>query len=279
MEHLRWSSEPNLRRPIILAAFEGWNDAGDAATTAVRFLGDRWQARAFADIDAEPFYNFTQSRPMVELADGQSRRLVWPRNRLSAAAVKGLDGDVIVLDGTEPSLMWRTFCEQVIGVAQRYDAQLVITMGALLSDVPHTRPTQIFGSGYDAESIDRFDVEPSTYEGPTGIVGVLHAACRDADLPSASLWAAVPSYLRSSRSPKAALALVSKVGEMLGIDVPTTDLEIAAAAYERQVSQLVEDDEETLGLVRQLEERYDEMGNSGALVEEVEQFLRGQSDD
>jgi proteasome assembly chaperone (PAC2) family protein len=279
MEHLRWSSEPNLRRPIILAAFEGWNDAGDAASTAVRFLADRWQARPFADIDAEAFYDFTTARPQVELVDGNTRRIVWPKNQLSAATVPGLDGDVIVLDGHEPALMWRTFCEQVMAVARRYDAQLVLTIGALVSDVPHTRPVQIFGSGYDADSVERLGVEPSTYEGPTGIVGVLHAACRDAGIPSGSLWAAVPSYVHGAPSPKAALALVTKVGEVLEVDVPTTDLEIASAAYERQVNRLVEDDEDTLGLVRQLEQRYDEMGESGALVEEVEQFLRGQSDD
>jgi predicted ATP-grasp superfamily ATP-dependent carboligase len=192
--------------------------------------------------------------------------------------VPGLDGDVIVLDGSEPALMWRTFCEQVVGLARRYDAQLVLTVGALVSDVPHTRPVQIFGSGYDAYSVDRFDVEPSTYEGPTGIVGVLHAACRDAEIPSASLWAAVPSYVHGAPSPKAALALVAKVTEMLDLNVATTDLEIASAAYERQVNRLVADDEDTLGLVRQLEQRYDEMGESGMLVEEVEQFLRGESD-
>ncbi|MPY94609.1 MAG: hypothetical protein GEV08_16575 [Acidimicrobiia bacterium] len=202
MDYLRWSSEPNLRRPIILAAFEGWNDAGDAATTAVRFLSDRWEARPFADIDAEPFYDFTTARPQVELGDGHTRRIVWPRNQLSAAAVPGLEGDVIVLEGSEPALMWRTFCEQVIAIARRYDAQLVVTIGALVSDVPHTRPVQIFGSGYDASSVERFDVEPSTYEGPTGIVGVLHAACRDADIPSASLWAAVPSYVHGAPSPR-----------------------------------------------------------------------------
>ncbi len=278
MEHLRWTREPELRRPIILAAFEGWNDAGDAATTAVRFLGDRWRTRPFADIDAEPFYDFTTARPQVELVD-QQRRLLWPRNELSAAAVPGLDGDVIVLVGTEPALMWRTFCAQVVGLAQRYDAQLVLTIGALVSDVPHSRPVQIYGSGYDASAEERLAVEASTYEGPTGIVGVLHAECGEAGIPSASLWAAVPSYVHGAPSPKAALALVAKVSELLELDIPTTDLEIATAAYERQINQLVADDEDTADIVRQLEQRYDEMGESGALVEEVEQFLRGQSDD
>ena len=279
MEHVRWTSEPELRRPIILAAFEGWNDAGDAATSAVRFLADRWKTRTFAHIDAEPFYDFTTARPQVVLDDGAERRLVWPKNELTGGPVDGLDGDVIVLDGTEPALLWRTFCAQVVDLARRYDAQLVLTVGALVSDVPHSRPVQIYGSSYDAGAVERLALEPSTYEGPTGIVGVLHAECRAAGIPSASLWAAVPSYVHGAPSPKAALALVSKIAELLELQVPTTDLEIATAAYERQVNQLVADDAETATLVRELEQRYDELGESGALVEEVEQFLRGQSDD
>ena len=192
MDHLRWSSQPNLRRPIILAAFEGWNDAGDAATTAVRFLADRWDARHFADIDAEPFYDFTTQRPSVHLV-GQNRELEWARNRFSAAAVQELSGDIILFEGNEPALLWRTYCNQIVGLAQRYNAQLVITLGALISDVPHTRPVPIYGAGYHADAFERLGVEPSTYEGPTGIVGVLHAAAAETDQRSASLWATVPT--------------------------------------------------------------------------------------
>lgn len=274
MDHLRWSQQPNLKRPIILAAFEGWNDAGDAATTAVRFLADRWRARPFADIDAEEFYDFTQVRPEVRLHDGSQREIVWPRNRFSGCSVPGLDGDAVIFDGTEPALMWRTFCGQIIEVARRYEAQLVLTLGALVSDVPHTRPVQIHGVGYDTDAVARLGVEPSTYEGPTGIVGVLHDQMRQAGIPSASLWAAIPSYVHGAPSPKAALALVEKVGAMFSLRLPTTDLEIATAAYERQVNKLVANDDDTGDLVRQLEERYDELDNSGALVEEVEKFLR-----
>src|SRR4051812_18964181 len=212
MDHLRWSHHPELRRPTLLVAFEGWNDAGDAASSAIRFLKDRWQARRVADIEAEAFYDFTQARPSVRLADGQHRHIEWPRNRFSAATVPGIDGGVVLLDGTEPALMWRTFCEQVLDVARRFDARLLLTLGALISDVPHSRPVQIHGVGYDTDAVSRLGVEPSTYEGPTGIVGVLHAHFRDAGVPSASLWAAVPSYVHSAPSPKAALALVHKVG-------------------------------------------------------------------
>ena len=278
MDHLRWSSQPTLRRPIILAAFEGWNDAGDAATTAIRFLVDRWDARAFVDIDAEPFYDFTTQRPTVHLV-GQRRELAWAKNRFSAAAVPELSGDVILFEGSEPALLWRTYCDQILGLARQYDAQLVVTLGALISDVPHTRPVPIYGAGYHAEAFERLGVEPSTYEGPTGIVGVLHAACRAADVPSASLWAAVPSYAHNAPSPKAALALIDKVRELLAIPLQTTDLQIRAAAYERQVNQMVAEDDETRDIVRQFEQRHDALGDTESLVEEVEQFLRDRSDE
>jgi len=279
MDHLRWSQQPKLQRPVLLTAFEGWNDAGDAASSAIRFLSDRWRARSFAEVEAEAFYDFTQARPLVRLDESSRREIVWPRNRFSAASVPGLDGDVILLDGTEPALMWRTFCDQVLDVARRYDVQLVLTLGALISDVPHNRPVQIYGVGYDTDAVSRLGVEQSTYEGPTGIVGVLHDQCQQAGLPSASLWAAVPSYVHSAPSPKAALALVEKVSSLLDVQIPVTDLEIAAAAYERQVNKVVESDEDTADLVRQLEQRYDELGESGALVEEVEKFLRDTAPD
>ncbi|MEA3218415.1 MAG: hypothetical protein QOJ19_4571 [Acidimicrobiia bacterium] len=279
MEHVRWSQEPNLRRPVVLVAFEGWNDAGDAASSAIRFLSDRWRARPFADIDAEPFYDFTQARPLVRLDDSQQREIVWPRNRFSGATVPGLEGDVILLDGTEPALLWRTFCDQVVGIVRRFDAQLLITLGALISDVPHNRPVQIYGVGYDTDAVSKLGVEQSTYEGPTGIVGVLHDRCRREGIASASLWAAVPSYAHSAPSPKAALALVEKAADILKVNIPVTDLEIAAAAYERQINKLVASDDETADLVRQLEQRYDEMDESGALVEEVEKFLRDTAPD
>jgi predicted ATP-grasp superfamily ATP-dependent carboligase len=273
MEHVRWSTEPELHRPVVITAFEGWNDAGDAASTAVRFLADRWRARPFASIDAEAFYDFTTNRPQVRLDDDGQRSIVWPRNRLLCTKVPNL-GDVILLDGTEPALMWRTFTKQVIGLARRFDASMVVTFGALISDVPHSRPVEVHGSSSDAELAERFEFEPSTYEGPTGIVGVMQNELREAGIRCASLWAAVPSYVHGAPSPKAALALVEKLAEMLDVGLTTTDLQIATAAYERQVNTLVSDDADTADLVRQLEERYDELANPASLVEEVEQFLR-----
>jgi proteasome assembly chaperone (PAC2) family protein len=279
VDHLRWLRDPDLERPVLIAAFEGWNDAGDAATTALRYLRDRWRARPVAEVEAEEFYDFTARRPHVRLVGTNEREIVWPRNRFASGPVPGLDHGVVLLDGNEPSLAWRAYCEAVLEVVRRFDVQLVITLGALISDVPHSRPVQIFGSGYDVDAMDRLGVEASTYEGPTGIVGVLHDHCRRAGVPSASMWAAVPSYVSGAASPKAALALVHKVGELLDVTVGTTDLEIATAAYERQVNKVVADDEDTVELVAELEARYDEMHEGGALVEEVEQFLRENSDE
>lgn len=277
MEHVRWLDQPNLRRPVVVTAFEGWNDAADAASTALRYLADRWQARHFADIDAEVFYDFTQARPEVALDEDNQRSLTWPRNAFSAAPVPGV-GDVIFFDGIEPSLMWRTYCRQILDVARRFDARLVVTMGALVADVPHSRPVELYGTGHGVD-LERLGLQGSTYEGPTGIVGVLHAETRDAGFASASLWAATPSYVRGAPSPKAALALVSTCAGLLDVAIPTTDLEIASAAYERQVNRLVAEDDDTVSLVQRLEEQYDELSDPSSFVAEVEKFLRDSTDE
>lgn len=282
VEAIRWSQRPRLRRPVLLAAFEGWNDAADAATTALKYLAQRWGARPFADIDPEEFYDFTSTRPQVRLDDGQQREIVWPANELWHASVPDTSVDVIVLVGVEPQMKWRTFCQQIIAVARAYDTQMVVTLGALLAEVPHSRPVAVHGTAYDPEVTARLDLEPSGYEGPTGIVGVFHDACQRAGLPSASLWAAVPTYVPGAPSPKAALALVERTAELLQVPLVTTDLEIASASYERQISELVEADEETAEYVARLESRYDDEDDDfptgESLVEEVERFLRDQRD-
>lgn len=272
MEHVRWSSRPALRRPVVVAAFEGWNDAGDAASMAAGWLRDRFASRVFATIDCEEFFDFTATRPQVRLDDGV-RRIDWPTTEISAGAESGRD--LVVVLGSEPQLRWRTFCEQVIGVAKEVDAERLITMGALLAEVPHTRPTSVMATGEDPS----MGLTPSQYEGPTGIVGVLHDACQRTGLPSASLWAAVSAYVPGAPSPKAALALVERMGELLELPIVATDLEIASASYERQVSEVVTDDEEMTEYVERLEERYDEddgVTSPASLVEEVERFLRDQ---
>lgn len=274
MEHVQWVSRPPLDRPVVIAAFEGWNDAGDAATAAARWLRDRWASEPLAEIDAEEFFDFTSTRPRVSITDEESREIEWPANALTFGTAAGIDA--VVLVGTEPQLRWRTFCRQVVEVAQALDSRLVLTLGALLAEVPHTRPTSVVGTADDQALIDRMHLTRSTYQGPTGIVGVLSSACARADLPAASLWAAVPAYVPGASSPKAALALVERIADLLAVPIVATDLEIAAAYYERQVSEVVADDEEMTDYVVQLEQRYDsdEGVPTGSLVEEVERFLR-----
>ena len=295
MEHVRWSSRPRLRNPVIIAAFGGWNDAGEAATTAARHLADVWATRPFASIDAEEFYDFSSTRPHVRLVDGTHREIVWPSNELSASSVLGSDLDVVVLLGTEPQLRWRTFCAELLEIATEINARMLITLGALLAEVPHSRPVSVIGTGADPTLIDRYNLRRSRYEGPTGIVGALHDACNTAGLSSLSLWAAVPAYVQGAPSPKAALALVERVADVLELMIPTTALEIASAAYEREVDDVVTNDDDLTGYVRRLEEMVDSGEPFGEdddedqqlnaddtvedLVEELERYLRDQQGD
>jgi proteasome assembly chaperone (PAC2) family protein len=278
MEHVHWVDHPVLTEPVVIAAFEGWNDAGDAASTAARYLAERWDAEVIAQIDPEEFYDFSSTRPQVRLDDEDLREIVWPTTDVYAATLPGGQGDALVILGNEPQLRWRTYCQQLIGIAQGYDAKLLLTLGALLAEVPHTRPTTIVGTAYELDSVGGIELQPSRYEGPTGIVGVLHDAARRAGLRTASLWATVPSYVPGAPSPKAALALIERTAAMLQTWVPTTDLEIASASYERQVSELVDADEETSTYVSSLEQRHDEdpqhLPTAESLAEEVERFLR-----
>lgn len=276
MEYVRWAGgeRPRLDHPVVIAAFEGWNDAGEAATLAARWLAERWAPSPLADIDPEEFFDFTATRPRVQHDDGGARMIEWPANTFTAGNGSGIDA--VVLIGTEPQLRWRSFCAQVVGVADALGARLVLTLGALLAEIPHNRPTPMAATASDEAVIERLALTRSTYEGPTGIVGVLHDACARAGLASASLWAAVPAYVPGAPSPKAALALVERIADLLGVAVTATDLEIAAAAYERQVSEVVADDEDMADYLERLEERFDsdEGATSASLAEEVERYLR-----
>ena len=277
--HLEWIDRPSGEHPVMVAAFEGWNDAGDAATTAVEHLVREWEATTFASIDPEEFYDFTSTRPQVRITAGTTRRIDWPANTFSWARPRGTGG-VVLLRGVEPQLRWRTFCEQVLEVASVTGCSMVVTLGALLADVAHTRPTSVFGNAYDAAVMERLGLEPSHYEGPTGIVGVLHAACAAAGLDSASLWAAVPAYVPSVPSPKAALALVERTADLLDTAVGIDALMAPASAYEEQLNRLVEEDDATVDYVRLLEEQHDQdqaaVQSADDMVEEVERFLREQ---
>lgn len=277
MEFIHWTADrPSLDSPIMILAFEGWNDAGDAASSAARHIRDRLGGEVFATIDPEEFYDFTATRPSIRL-EGSAREIEWPEN--SFAAISGGDAgrDLIVMIGNEPQLRWRTYTDQIVAMIEDFDVEMVISLGALIADVVHSRPATIYSAGYDLELIEKLDLEPSSYEGPTGIVGVVHDALQSAGQGSISLWGTVPSYVPHATSPKAALALVNRVAQLLDLAIPSTALEIGAAAYERQINDLVEEDEETTAYVARLEEEYDKSmrPESGAeLIEELEQFLR-----
>jgi proteasome assembly chaperone (PAC2) family protein len=276
MEHVRWRSQPTLREPVLIAAFEGWNDAGDAASLAATWFRDRCASKPVADIDPEVFFDFTSTRPQVRLDEHEVRHIEWPANELTAGNEIGRD--LVILIGNEPQLRWRTFCEHVVGVARALDVQLVVLLGALLAEVPHSRPINVHGTSTDPAMASRLGLAPSLYEGPTGIVGVLADACRREGIPSLSLWASVPAYVPGAPSPKAALALVERLAGVLDVPINPLDLQIASAAYERQVNEVVEADEETRDYVEALEEAYEEGGDDEpvSLVEEVERFLRDQ---
>lgn len=277
---------PELRDPVMVIAFRGWNDAGEAATFATVHLARTWAAERFAFIDAEDFYDFQAVRPHVELVDGLTRRISWPANEFAAAHLPGREHDLITLVGTEPNLRWRRFSRIVTAVAKRYQARLVITLGALLADVAHTRPTPITGTADSEELVSELGMQRSRYEGPTGIVGVLHESMAAAGIRSASLWAAVPHYLAVSPNPKAALALVTRTGALLNADADVADLQRAARTYEERVSEMVAQDEDVAAYVRTLEERADQshpmdpssIPSGDALAAELERFLRERND-
>ncbi len=313
LEHVRWIRRPELRRPHVIAAFTGWNDAADAASMALKTLIERLGAAPLADIDPEEFTDFATIRPHVRLSDASNRHIVWPT--VSMWSVSSNDQDLILVLGPEPALRWKLFCKQIIGVAQTYQAQSLISLGALLADVPHRHPTQVLGTAVDQDMIDAHDLQRSRYEGPTGIVGVLNDSAQRAGLSTASLWAAVPAYAAQLPSPKAAAALIDRLAEIVGCDAPTAVLDEQYDEYEAAIDQIIENDPSMASYLERLENMddeddyeedeysYDESDDdddttpsdqsadvvggpiteesldSEAFLEEVEQFLRSQHDD
>lgn len=264
---------------MLILAFEGWNDAGDAATMATSHLSERLDAQPFAEIDAEPFFDFSATRPMVRLNGDGQRRIEWPGNEFLAAELPDAARDVIILTGNEPQLKWRTFSQQIVEMAEAMNVDLVVTLGALIADVAHSRPVTVYGTSHDRALCEQLDLEPSTYEGPTGIVGVVHHELQEADLASMSLWAAIPSYVPHAPSPKAALSLVERVGDILVTPTVTSALVGHAEDYVTQIDDLVADDDETAAYVRQIEEQYDASmrpESTAELIEELEEFLKDQ---
>ena len=288
MQPLQWEYRPDgLRAPAVVCAFKGWNDAADAASSAITFVGSALAARRFATIDPEEFYDFQATRPRIKLTEGRAREIEWPAVELYEARVPRAPRDLILLSGSEPSFRWRTFSKVIVELVEALGAQLVVTLGALLADVPHTRPVAVTGLASDASLISRLGLTSSSYEGPTGIVGILHAACQQAGLPSASLWAAVPHYIAATPNPKAALALVRKLEGLVGVAVDASELEVASADYERQVNLAVQSDPDVQAFVEQLEqaassEAGDDPGSlpSGeTIARDLQRFLRQRGDE
>jgi proteasome assembly chaperone (PAC2) family protein len=280
MSELIVSSRPDLSRPVLIAAFRGWNDGGQGATLGGGYLAKQWGAESFAEIQSENFYDFQAVRPTVSLEDGLTRKLEWPTNTFLHAPIPGLDRDAVILLGVEPNLRWKTYSGLVLELVQELEVELVVTLGSLLADVPHTRPAPVSAAASDPSLVQELGVEPSRYEGPTGIVGVLLDACRREGLPSVSLWAAVPHYVSLAPSPRAALALCSRLGELLGAEIDVAELEQAAKEYTEQVTEAVASDEETATYVEELERRVDlieaaeELPSGESLAAELTRFLR-----
>jgi proteasome assembly chaperone (PAC2) family protein len=293
-------SKPSLTRPVMITAFTGWNDAADAASNAVRNLIEGWGAQPLAEIDPEMFTDFATIRPQIRLKDGLTRTVVWPT--VGLWHVQGAGGDIILALGPEPSLRWRAFSEQLLGVADHFGASMMLTLGALLADVPHSRPVQIIGTATDQDLIERYNLQRSRYEGPTGIIGVIHDVCVTTALPSVALWAAVPAYASQVPSPKASLSLMRRACEIIGTPAPVASVMNLIDRYEEQVNSLVEDDEDLAAYVERLEtmtdqgmsiddevddgqlqfdfaeDTGDDTADASTLMDEVEQFLREQGD-
>jgi proteasome assembly chaperone (PAC2) family protein len=282
-EHVDYATRPDLRDPVIVCAFAGWNDGGEAATTAVRYVRDRWNATRFASIDPDEFFDFQVNRPTVHLQDGRTRRLDWPASEFFHARVGGRD--VVVFIGIEPNNRWRAFVDTFLSVVQGLRPRLLVTLGAFLADVPHTRPAPVTAASTDDRWTGRLGIEASRYEGPTGIVGVVHDAARRVGVPTVSLWGAAPHYLPSGTNPKVALSLLRKLGELIEIPIDTDDVETAVAIWEKQVRDVVEEDENLVAYVARLEEAaaeeqpLEQIPSGEQLAEELERFLRDHPDD
>jgi predicted ATP-grasp superfamily ATP-dependent carboligase len=271
--------QPTLARPVLIASFRGWNDGAQGATLAGGYLAKAWGAERFADIDPEDFFDFQATRPQVSLVEGFTRRVQWPETAFYHARIDGADQDAVLLLGIEPNLRWRTFTRLVTNLAKELGVELVVTLGSLLADVPHTRPAPVTGSASDPELVERLGLQASRYEGPTGIVGVLHDGCRSAGIPSVSLWAAVPHYVSLTPSPRAALALCDRLADLLGAEIDTAELAQSVESYVDQVSEAVAADSDTAAYVEELEQRADtidasDLPSGDALAAELTRYLR-----
>jgi proteasome assembly chaperone (PAC2) family protein len=284
MDALNWEGDvPQLRDPILVCSFRGWNDAAAAASTALTTIGEALDSRLIAQVDAEEFFDFQATRPTIVLSEGQARRIDWPHNNLIAIHVPAADRDLVLLDGTEPNLRWRTFSETIATAADALGVEMVITLGALIAEVSHTLPVPITGLASDEKLVEELDLQRSNYEGPTGIVGVVHDCCRQVGMTSASLWAAVPHYIAAVPNPKAALALLRRLEGLTGIAVDATDLEEETSSYEDQINRAIAANPEIEELVDRIEAEQSEqletpenLPSADTIARDFQQFLRQQ---
>jgi len=269
MADVIWSERPKLRAPVMVCAFKGWNDAGEAATAALSFIRGQFECSEVARIAPEEFFDFTAVRPTVRLTEGRTRTIEWPTTSISAAEVPGAEGDLVMLQGVEPSLRWGRFTEAIVDVANELGARMVITLGALLADVPHSRPVTVTGIASDESLVEKLGFERTSYEGPTGIVGVLHHTLAKAGMTSASFWASVPHYVAAAPNPKVALALLRAFEGTAGVAVEASEMEEAAQSYEQQVSAAVASDPEVKAFVERLENAMDEVQSESSSEEQI----------
>jgi proteasome assembly chaperone (PAC2) family protein len=288
VETLIWEAEPpELRAPILVCSFRGWNDAAGAASTALATVAASLESELVASVDPEEFFDFQANRPMISLDEGLTRRIEWPGNSLITAEAPAAERDLVLLDGTEPNLRWRGFSEAIANAAERMGVEMVITLGALLAEVAHTLPVPITGLASDEDLVEELDLSRSTYEGPTGIVGVLHDTCRERGMTSASLWAAVPHYVAAVPNPKAALALLRRLEGLTGIAVDASELEEETGSYEEQVGRAVAANPEIEELVKRIEEQQaeqlteegEQLPSADTIAREFQHFLRQRGGD
>ncbi len=284
MESLTWETDvPSLRSPILVCSFRGWNDAAGSASTALAALATGFEAELIARVDPEEYFDFQETRPTITLTEGQARHIEWPQNNLISAPVPSAERDLVLLDGTEPNLRWRTFSETIATAADALGVEMVVTMGALIAEVSHTLPVPITGLASDPELVEDLELQRSSYEGPTGIVGVLHDCCNQVGITSASLWAAVPHYVAAVPNPKAGLALLRRLEGLTGIAVEARELEEEADSYEEQIGRAVAANPEIAELVERIEAEQVEQFSDGedlpsadSIAREFQRFLRQQ---
>jgi proteasome assembly chaperone (PAC2) family protein len=285
MDQLRWEmNPPKLRNPILVCAFRGWNDAASAASTALETLCDSLEVDVLAELDPEEYFDFQANRPTIAFSDGAHRRIEWPRNTFIAARAEGAGRDLVLLDGTEPNLKWRTYSETIVKVAEFLKVETVVVLGSLIAEVAHTMPVPITGLASSDVLVKQLELDRSDYEGPTGIVGVLHDRCRAAGMPSVSLWAAVPHYVAAVPNPKAALALSERLEKITGVAADISGLTEETASYEEQIGRAVSADPEVEELVSRIEneqrkrgEEEPEVPSGEALAMEFQRFLKNQN--